>query len=698
MDIKKHIRNISNINHKKTFFSKIRRINSPILFNKRIRNYLLINDNHQKIKNNNEVNNAKSIENKPGIIKRQLKKNKYNEINFFHIKKLYQKSPNSSNENSKIINYIKKKITFTPFNSKTLKKNSIDNIFNNKIQKDKKSNSSKKSISKIIIKKTNLKKYNLKKNFINKIYINKTNKKSFDSNKNIEKKYCHSSKYSISLDNILSKTITKNPAKNKVQSLEKINNLSEKKTFLKNTSTPVNKKKFRKITNLVKDIRKNLDIQNNKNLFEKNKKLYNYNMKKKSKLKSENMTDIIRHLTKTNLKSNNGLKQEIEKINNNNNNKINNNMNKNKGIISNNNIKDKLYSSKSKKSHKKQFKKLFNSREKTSDLIFEDGLSGGKNLNENYSTNDKSLNTKNSNSNKEKIYITQNIVLNKYNISERKQLYEKTNNSLEKDNDTFATYEFDIGNEQNNKINGVRTNNFDVKKPKEDNLKFSFMKEDIDSDISISASKIIIGNIDGYKDIIEIDKKNNQNKDKIFNGTLFNKKLNKNNNLNLLNKFNENSINNVNKKINNLSILLKKESDNFTFNDDNFSNIINITNNYDEISNTIIDNKINNNESKQLIDNYITDNLNKNGRNLYKENNTNFNTNSFFINTYKSDKNFSKNVYISNNQDDKLKILFNRDNNKKLKYNIKKNNFVNTDCKKGRLEEINDLNKNCTIY
>jgi len=34
--------------------------------------------------------------------------------------------------------------------AKTLKKNSIDNIFNNKIQKDNKSNSSKKSISKII--------------------------------------------------------------------------------------------------------------------------------------------------------------------------------------------------------------------------------------------------------------------------------------------------------------------------------------------------------------------------------------------------------------------------------------------------------------------------------------------------------------------------------------------------------------------
>ena len=66
-------------------------------------------------------------------------------------------------------------------------------------------------------------------------------------------------------------------------------------------------------------------------------------------------------------------------------------------------------------------------------------------------------------------------------------------------------------------INSVKTNNFIINKPKEENLKYSSIKEFLDdnedqTEINPSQiSKIIIGQIEGYKDIIDEDKNLNIN-------------------------------------------------------------------------------------------------------------------------------------------------------------------------------------------
>lgn len=64
-------------------------------------------------------------------------------------------------------------------------------------------------------------------------------------------------------------------------------------------------------------------------------------------------------------------------------------------------------------------------------------------------------------------------------------------------------------------INEIKINNFDVNKPTEQNMKYtmlnSFIQEENENEshLNDNISKIIIGEIDGYKDIIEKDKINN---------------------------------------------------------------------------------------------------------------------------------------------------------------------------------------------
>ena len=102
--------------------------------------------------------------------------------------------------------------------------------------------------------------------------------------------------------------------------------------------------------------------------------------------------------------------------------------------------------------------------------------------------------------------------------------YPDTNNKREKKdnknknedsgNSEDNVYQFITENEQgvNTGINSVKTNNFIINKPKEENLKYSFIKEFLDdneeqTEISPSQiSKIIIGQIEGYKDIMDEDK------------------------------------------------------------------------------------------------------------------------------------------------------------------------------------------------
>jgi hypothetical protein len=118
----------------------------------------------------------------------------------------------------------------------------------------------------------------------------------------------------------------------------------------------------------------------------------------------------------------------------------------------------------------------------------------------------------NTNTNQNSLIIRfENKQKKKYFDNENSQKYEAIN----EDN----CYQFLNENEQggNIGINSVKTNNFIINKPKEENLKYSSIKEyydDNDEQTEISPSqisKIIIGQIEGYNDIMEEDKNINVN-------------------------------------------------------------------------------------------------------------------------------------------------------------------------------------------
>ena len=244
--------------------------------------------------------------------------------------------------------------------------------------------------------------------------------------------------------------------------------------------------------------------------------------------------------------------------------------------------------------------KLYNKLERKTEIV---GNSYGKNkLNLNYksdnsnnnsklfsgntSTNYKSLKSKRiiKSNKKEKILtpdINKNKKKKKYIIINSYKNKEKTSND-----NGFKEFDFIKENDIDERINGIKINNFDINKPKELNMKFTLLKEDKESDLSVSrASKVIIGKIDGYKDIIETDKKNNYIN---FNSNLYNNKnMNK---LGVLNYINNSSINS-NKKINkNISNSLKNKNDSITFNVDEFWENLNISN-LDGMSSTNTNNK-----------------------------------------------------------------------------------------------------------
>ena len=145
-------------------------------------------------------------------------------------------------------------------------------------------------------------------------------------------------------------------------------------------------------------------------------------------------------------------------------------------------------------------------------------------------TNDKKLNIKNKiNKNKTNIIPKKTLKnLEKLNLEEKKKKElklikikkEKTiNNYIQEKNiknniEKNDIEEFlDIGTEHKNVINKIRQNNFDVNKPKENNMKYTLLKEfeNEEDNLNINKSqieKIVIGRIDSYKDIIETDELN----------------------------------------------------------------------------------------------------------------------------------------------------------------------------------------------
>ena len=733
MDTTKNIRNISNIFNKKTKYYNIKRYYSPILFNKRIKNFLLIGERQKIKKKSFDLKISKSNKNmeynSTCLSKKNLKTNKVEKKDSFHKRKEIPKSPNCTKDNSRIINYIQKKITFQSFGLKITKKHSIDNILKNGYSKEKiitnflnktKNNSSPNSMTKNKYQRSNLKKNLLKNNCINKIYLFVNNKNLSSSNKNFKKRFFNSSKKSISLDNILSKTINQNQKMNQQKSFEKNKISSEKIKKIKNKfpMNILNRKNLKIVENgktrscknsLYKNlIPKKINIEKNKKIIiEKNKKIsrHIHHKQNENKISTQNLTEIIKSFAKNNLPNNNNkiIKNKkflIPK-------KIidykdkNNNISKNKDKKKQENNKNK---SKNEISHYKKYNELLNYSRDNS-LISEEcfnPLNEARIISENRSTNDKSLNAKKmEHSNKRKINATPKIFISKLNNSEKNYLYKNINNKNNIDNDEYLTCEFDIGNEQNNKINGVKTNNFDVKKPKEENLKFTFMKEDKESDISVShASKIIIGNIDGYKDIIETDKKNYENIHSRCLTSLVNKKSYFFNNTNRLEEgLDDNTLNNNNntKKISNLSTLLKKESEPITFSDCNFNESINMTNNFDGMSSTITGN-INDNKNKQNSNYNNDNNIFYDGRKFNSEKKGNLNNISFSINLEKSLEDFSKNLNYSNSKNENnFENIINTKNNRRQKYN-KNNNFVRSQYNNRNLKKINDVNNNCTVF
>ena len=449
----------------------------------------------------------------------------------------------------------------------------------------------------------------------------------------------------------------------------------KKKNILKNNLKTNNTQRniFNKKLNVQEKSKKIFSnkIQYSKKNLDKNQKFYRNFIHRKGKVILNNITEVKNHINKINILNNNPINGKNKKKN---------NFNNNKKI--NYSSKNNLY---------KEKKDYINNTMEISDIISDEygsSFNNPKLLGENNSTNDKSLNNKKE-ENKTKKIITPKIIMNKI----KNYGKNKVHNNLIKDNNSYNINEFDTGNEEINKINGVKINNFNIKKPKEENLKFTFMKNDKESEVSYShASKIIIGNIDGYKDIIETDIKNNKKKfSKCFNNLIMKKS-------NLFNQINANKLDKESlefsmigekKKFSGLSTLIKKESEHINFKEYNFYDSFNITNNLDGISSTITNNILNENKGENINMNFN----NKNNDSIKIYNGIDFNKASF-INTEKSIEDFSKfvnysiikgnnNENLTNNNNDGIKLKYNNKNVYK-EYKSKKkekNDFINNNCK-----------------
>ena len=160
------------------------------------------------------------------------------------------------------------------------------------------------------------------------------------------------------------------------------------------------------------------------------------------------------------------------------------------------------------------------------------------------------------------------------------------NKKLKKElsSEEMSNYNLMTENEQgiNNKINEIKINDYIINKPKEENMKFSSLKynfsENDEKNEKISElSKIIIGQIEGYKDIIEQDK--SKSLLELLSKISFSyAKNNTNNKQSIINGDNINShffgeVNIDNKEINNINITNIKNVDE-DFDSEDFSSII----------------------------------------------------------------------------------------------------------------------------
>ena len=319
---------------------------------------------------------------------------------------------------------------------------------------------------------------------------------------------------------------------------------------------------------------------------------------------------------------------------------------------------------------------------------------------------------------------------------------ENKKNNKNKINDEEFENMLNIESEHKNNINIIKTNNFGVNKPKENNMKYTLLKEfEDDEDIkNVNKSQIeniIIGKIEGYKDIIESDKLNK--KFQIRSKSSFN--IHKQATNNMLKKENKN------KNKENLKTFSNKKASFVSFHilDDNSSEIedlefdneyrindklINIENEYEFEDMPTYENetKINNNDNllpfqvskisfckyydkndgeykiNETIDTdiislvKINKNLNKSNdkyKNKNKKNTilVNYNNKTFINNNKKNSKNkncnkllnsqkspYDNNYYRNGLYKDKIKICINGNKKKNLSKNNILLNVNNNDC------------------
>ena len=264
------------------------------------------------------------------------------------------------------------------------------------------------------------------------------------------------------------------------------------------------------------------------------------------------------------------------------------------------------------------------------------------------------------------------------NIKNKKDNFDNKNKNDELGNIEENGYQFVTENDQgvNTGINSVKTNNFVINKPKEENLKYSSIKEFLDdneeqTEISPSQiSKIIIGQIDGYKDIIDEDKNINTNNDK-------SKSL-----LELLSKYSFSYIKNNRQSIENLDNLnLFEESNDIKGEiNDNILNI-NMTNNSRNI--TSDNNMPNLTNIKNVDEDYDSEDL---SISAFKNNIKSINTHSkTFLNKIFYNNSNTKNISKNNIQHKNfVKISMNTNNT-----TISSGNNINKDNLKSNKDLIN---------
>ena len=533
----------------------------------------------KKIINNNFIKSKESSYNKDKKSLSKIKSNKkhINKINMT-IKNRRNANSTKNNKRDKNINNSlnqssdidnKKKTNILKL-SNISKSKRLSNQHRKKLECDRKVVEGVKKESKNIlrIKQNNIKEKRSYNSVNKKIFSrNKDLKIQYSSFKNISDKYTSNSTKNNNIKNNYNKSSTNRSSNSNRKNKNKINKTVYYKKKLKDSFILINNKKSNREQNNLGNYSGNYNYL--VNLILKNKKNINNNKACLTLKKKEN--NVINVVNK------NSSSKFTKKAN------ININHLSNQKSPLNNNTE---FGETNKRNN---IKRIFINKE------FFDRNFNNRILKKCKSTDNKKINNKKTNEKK----IIKNIKL-RHNIK-RINNFEKNNNSIislgKKDNFFDMT---ETNSKLNNikektdkgiKINNIKINEFSVKKPKEENMKFTLFKNRNEEEETeeINKSRVIIGTIEAYKDILDDDKSNS-----IF--------FQKDNSTNFLNS---NSLDNNNSTLKkNKNILLNFNSiDEKNYKEKNKKN-----NNIEglEIDNNINGFLLNNSEIKSLL-NYVED-------------------------------------------------------------------------------------------